>query len=100
MTTLSLRQLFDFITDISPTFPAGELQEALLSELLEKRAQQTETDADAVAEEVFQQIYIPRTLDEIVHVEQEVDKFSGGNSDEVESAFTEALDVAGLSWFS
>ena len=100
VTTLSLRQLFDFITDISPTFPAGEQQDTLLSELLEKRAQHTETDADAIAEEVFQQIYIPRTLDEIVHVEQEVEKFSGGNSDEVGSAPTVALDVAGLSLFS
>ena len=63
---LSVRGLFDFVVD--PSIKAGEAEEAALQELNMRAEAMTEEERsaeDLVQEEVFKNIHIPRTLDEV-----------------------------------
>jgi len=62
VSVLSTRTLFDFVVD--PTISDAEV---MLTELSEKQATlgDEKMPTDTVEERVFQQIYIPRKLDEV-----------------------------------
>ena len=63
---LGVRGLFDFVVD--PSIEAGEAEEAALQGLNARAEAMTEEERSAeqiVQEEVFKNIHIPRTLDEV-----------------------------------
>lgn len=71
--TLTVRELFDFAVD--PTVTPANL-DATLDALIEKasnRPAAAQEDED-VQDRVFQQVFIPRRLDEVVNYERDVDR--------------------------
>lgn len=71
--TARVRDLFDFVTD--PGW-AGDRLEANLDCLLRAAAEQrvaAATPGDAVGDAVFQQVFIPRTLDDVADYERDID---------------------------
>ncbi|KAJ1907584.1 Serine/threonine-protein kinase rio1 [Coemansia sp. IMI 209127] len=82
--TMSLRRLFEFITD--PTIGASEadVDEALEGVRAEMEAISDETLSKMREDdEVFRQSYIPRTLNEVVDYERDVQKVNDGKSSEL-----------------
>ncbi|KAJ1663981.1 Serine/threonine-protein kinase rio1 [Coemansia sp. RSA 1813] len=82
--TMSLRRLFEFITD--PTIGTAE---ADVERALEDIKAEMEEISDAALskmredDEVFRQSYIPRTLNEVVDYERDVQKVNDGKSNEL-----------------
>ncbi len=80
---MTVKELFDFVTDITIT-------EANIEEYLE-RAQERAAERglgavsaeDEVSEAVFQQIFIPRKLDEVVTYEQDFEKMQSGHGEDI-----------------
>ncbi|XP_013888181.1 serine/threonine-protein kinase RIO1 [Austrofundulus limnaeus] len=70
---MTVRELFDFITDMSITSHNMEQYlERVMAIATERTSQQT-SDQDRVDEEVFKKAYIPRTLTEVDNYERDVD---------------------------
>uniref|UniRef100_A0A672K7J1 non-specific serine/threonine protein kinase n=1 Tax=Sinocyclocheilus grahami TaxID=75366 RepID=A0A672K7J1_SINGR len=65
---MTVRELFEFITDPSITSDNSNQYLDKVSETAEERSNQ-----DKVDEEVFKKAYIPRTLTEVTHYERDVD---------------------------
>jgi len=63
--TMTVKQLFDFITD--PLVTEENMSEYLdkVSEVAVKRHEEGMSAEQEVTEEVFKNVYIPRTLDEV-----------------------------------
>ncbi|KAJ2533501.1 Serine/threonine-protein kinase rio1, partial [Coemansia sp. RSA 1933] len=82
--TMSLRRLFEFITD--PTISAAE---NAVDEALERIKEEMEGTSDEMLskmredDEVFRQSYIPRTLNEVIDYERDVQKVNDGKSNEL-----------------
>ncbi|CAG8590540.1 12048_t:CDS:2, partial [Ambispora leptoticha] len=83
--TMSVRELFDFITDLD----IGVEEDAMNAELdkIKERLSnenylQNEDQDYSVEEAVFKQAYIPRTLDEVIDAERDVQKLMEGEGDE------------------
>lgn len=76
--TLSLRELFDFVTD--PTISANNIDDYLTKaqDIASKRTLDDLTEQEKVEEEVFKQIYIPKRLDEVDDYEKDVAKVQKG----------------------
>lgn len=80
---MTVKELFDFVTDITIT-------DTNIEDYLE-RAQQRAAERgpgevsaeDEVSEAVFQQIFIPRTLDEVVRFEQDFEKMQLGQGEDI-----------------
>ncbi|KAJ2759483.1 Serine/threonine-protein kinase rio1 [Coemansia sp. BCRC 34490] len=82
--TMSLRRLFEFITD--PTIGTAETE-------VDKALDGIKDEMDAISDdtlsrmreddEVFRQSYIPRTLNEVIDYERDVQKVNDGKSDEL-----------------
>ncbi|XP_048867070.1 serine/threonine-protein kinase RIO1 [Brienomyrus brachyistius] len=70
---MTVRELFDFITDPSITEDNMDdyLEKAM--EIAAGRTAEERSNQDKVDEEVFKNAYIPRTLTEVVHYERDVD---------------------------
>ncbi|XP_022622085.1 serine/threonine-protein kinase RIO1 isoform X2 [Seriola dumerili] len=70
---MTVRELFDFITDLSITCHNIDqyLEKAML--VAAERTSEQRSDQDRVDEEVFKKAYIPRTLTEVSHYERDVD---------------------------
>ncbi|MEW5300878.1 MAG: hypothetical protein WDW36_003774 [Sanguina aurantia] len=81
--TLTVRELFDFVVD--PNINDSNIDEALerLSELAASRPVGVEeTPEESSAAALFQQAYIPRRLEEVVHYERDHERLTtGGNTD-------------------
>ncbi|KAL4236421.1 Serine/threonine-protein kinase RIO1 [Mactra antiquata] len=82
VSTLTVKELFDFITDISIT-------KENLDEYLEKCMKMTSnrtvedvTEQDKIDEEVFKNSYIPRTLDQVIDFERDYIKAKKGVTEE------------------
>ena len=78
---MTVKELFDFITDISITKANID---SYLAEAMEKTAERTVesvTAQDKVDEEVFKQAFIPRTLDEVPNFERDVRRIQSGTDD-------------------
>ncbi|XP_061694823.1 serine/threonine-protein kinase RIO1 [Syngnathoides biaculeatus] len=70
---MTVRELFDFITDLSITcHNLDQYLERMMAIAAERTAAQR-SDRDRVDEEVFKQVYIPRTLTEVSHYERDFD---------------------------
>ena len=66
---LTVKEFFDFVVD--PTLEAEEALERL-SETAAGRTNEEMTAQEKVEEEVFKQIFIPRTLIEVSHPERDI----------------------------
>lgn len=80
---MTVKELFDFVTDITITSENIEdylerAQERASSRSLDKKSAEEE-----VSEAVFQQIFIPRTLDEVVTYEQDYEKMQSGHGEDI-----------------
>jgi RIO kinase 1 len=80
---LSLRQLFDFVTD--PTI-SDENIDLYLEKVLSIASEMVKigvSEGEKVDEEVFKHSYIPRTLNEVVDVERDLCHADEGRTDEI-----------------
>nr|XP_043891961.1 serine/threonine-protein kinase RIO1 isoform X2 [Solea senegalensis] len=70
---MTVRELFDFITDLSITCHNMDqyLEKAMV--ISSERTLEQRSDQDQVDEEVFKKAFIPRTLTEVSHYERDVD---------------------------
>ncbi|KAH9644148.1 hypothetical protein HF086_010363 [Spodoptera exigua] len=96
--TLTVKELFDFITD--STINESNL-EACLDKLSAKAAQRNLDDMTAqeqIEEEAFKNIYIPKRLTEVINYERDINKAKTGNAEELAykkiAGFKEDLSAA------
>ncbi len=76
--TMTVKELFDFITDVSIT---TDNLDAYLEHAMEVTSQRTVEEVSAqekVDEEVFKNVFIPRTLDEVVDFERDLRRVEEG----------------------
>jgi RIO kinase 1 len=78
---MTTRETFEFITDITITRDTVDEFLKRTMELVESRPAMT--DQEAIDEEVFKKVFIPRTLVEVSHYEDHVEEGSHANTDEV-----------------
>ncbi|XP_056630798.1 serine/threonine-protein kinase RIO1 [Diorhabda sublineata] len=77
--TLSIKELFDFITDPSIT---ENNMEACLDTLAEKAADKPDpTSSEQIEEEVFKQAYIPKRLTEVIDAERDINQAKAGTAE-------------------
>jgi RIO kinase 1 len=90
--TLTLRRLFDFVTDY-------DLKAEDIDQYLQRahEASQVEIEADdaqdQVEERVFKDSYIPRTLDEVIDIERDVDCLQTGDTENLLYTKLTGLDI-------
>ncbi|KAF9811382.1 hypothetical protein SFRURICE_002751 [Spodoptera frugiperda] len=96
--TLTVKELFDFITD--STINEGNL-EACLNVLFERAAQRDLSNMSAqeqIEEEAFKNIYIPKRLTEVINYERDINKAKKGDADDLAykkiAGFKEDLSAA------
>ncbi|KAL5009412.1 hypothetical protein ScPMuIL_014993 [Solemya velum] len=80
---LTVKELFDFVTDITIT---PDNIEEYLDKAMEMSASRTIDDLtqqEKVDEEVFKNVYIPRTLDDVKDFEKDLLKAQQGNTEEI-----------------
>ncbi|NXG47552.1 RIOK1 kinase, partial [Psilopogon haemacephalus] len=70
---MTVRELFEFITDPSITSENIDDYLAKAMEIASKRTEEERSSQDKVDEEVFKKAYIPRTLTEVKNYERDVD---------------------------
>uniref|UniRef100_A0A7N8YLU3 Serine/threonine-protein kinase RIO1 n=1 Tax=Mastacembelus armatus TaxID=205130 RepID=A0A7N8YLU3_9TELE len=70
---MTVRELFDFITDPSITCHNIDQYLAKAMMIAAERTAEQRSNQDRVDEEVFKKAYIPRTLTEVSHYERDVD---------------------------
>ncbi|KAJ2729522.1 Serine/threonine-protein kinase rio1, partial [Coemansia sp. D1744] len=82
--TMSLRRLFEFITD-KTIGPTEEDIDAALGTIRDEMDDYSDEQLAAVRldDEVFRQSYIPRTLEEVYDYERDVKKINKGDKDEL-----------------
>uniref|UniRef100_A0A8C1AT20 non-specific serine/threonine protein kinase n=2 Tax=Cyprinus carpio TaxID=7962 RepID=A0A8C1AT20_CYPCA len=70
---MTVRELFEFITD--PSITSDNINQYLdkAMEIASERTAEDRSSQDKVDEEVFKKAYIPRTLTEVTHYERDVD---------------------------
>eukprot|EP00163_Fabomonas_tropica_P015021 TRINITY_DN2737_c1_g2_i2.p1 TRINITY_DN2737_c1_g2~~TRINITY_DN2737_c1_g2_i2.p1 ORF type:complete len:645 (-),score=209.11 TRINITY_DN2737_c1_g2_i2:82-2016(-) len=71
--TMSYRELFDFITDPSITADNIDAYLEKMMEIVGNRSSNV-TAEEEVSANVFQQVFIPKTLDDVVHFERDLAK--------------------------
>lgn len=79
--TLTVKELFDFITD--PSINEKNLEDCLekLSEVAAFRDYDEMTAQEQIEEEAFKNIYIPKRLTEVVNFERDINKAKKGDTD-------------------
>ncbi|XP_036780762.2 serine/threonine-protein kinase RIO1 [Manis pentadactyla] len=70
---MTVRELFDFITDPSVTHDNMDIYLSKAMEIASLRTQEERSSQDHVDEEVFKRAYIPRTLNEVKNYERDMD---------------------------
>ncbi|CAD0200687.1 unnamed protein product [Chrysodeixis includens] len=96
--TLTVKELFDFITD--STINEANLEECLekLSEKAASRNFEEMTAQEQVEEEAFKSIYIPKRLTEVINYERDITKAKKGETDDLAykkiAGFNEDLTAA------
>lgn len=78
--TMSLKDLFDFITD--PNIKESNLEQCL-NVLSEKASEEESTNDKTVEEEVFKNQYIPQTLTEVIDFERDINQVKSGEKKEL-----------------
>ena len=83
VSVMTMRELFDFVTD--PSITDENIEEYLekAQEIAAQREVSKESAEEHVKDEVFKQAYIPRTLDSVVDFEQDANKVKDGNMEEI-----------------
>ncbi|XP_062555426.1 serine/threonine-protein kinase RIO1 [Armigeres subalbatus] len=78
---MTVKELFDFITD--PTITESNMEECLekMSEKISNRSFDEFTEQQKMEEEVFKQIFIPKTLHDVYDIEKDI--FEKKNKDEL-----------------
>eukprot|EP00735_Rhodelphis_limneticus_P006788 TRINITY_DN19226_c0_g1::TRINITY_DN19226_c0_g1_i1::g.2324::m.2324 TRINITY_DN19226_c0_g1::TRINITY_DN19226_c0_g1_i1::g.2324 ORF type:complete len:665 (-),score=108.58,sp/Q9BRS2/RIOK1_HUMAN/51.99/3e-140,RIO1/PF01163.17/3e-78,RIO1/PF01163.17/2.3e+03,APH/PF01636.18/1.4,APH/PF01636.18/0.32,Kdo/PF06293.9/2.4,Kdo/PF06293.9/0.3,Pkinase/PF00069.20/0.0069 TRINITY_DN19226_c0_g1_i1:421-2367(-) len=81
--TMTPRELFNFVSDV--TIKPDEVDDylTLASQRATERAARGQTADEEVADAVFQQAYIPRTLDEVRDIERDVQRIKAGDLEHV-----------------
>lgn len=81
--TLTVKELFDFVTDVS--INADNLDDYLdrLMDVASNRSLQDLTAQEKIDEEVFKNSYIPRTLDQVINFERDFIHAQDGETDEL-----------------
>ncbi|XP_068618207.1 serine/threonine-protein kinase RIO1 [Battus philenor] len=81
--TLTVKELFDFITDAS--INVGNLEECLqkLSDKAAARNFDEMTAQEQVEEEAFKKVYIPKRLTEVINFERDINKAKTGDADDL-----------------
>lgn len=71
---MTIRELFDFITD--PSITGSNIQPYLdkVMTMASERTTEQRSAQDCIDEEVFKQVYIPRTLTQVKHYERDVEQ--------------------------
>lgn len=79
--TMTVKEFFDFVTD--PTVTEQNMDEYLqrISEKIANRDPEDVTAQERVDEEVFLQTFIPKRLDEVKHVERDIERAKTGETD-------------------
>ncbi|KAK3592892.1 hypothetical protein CHS0354_004118 [Potamilus streckersoni] len=83
VSTLSIKELFDFVTDITITKENLDdyLDKAMA--LTATRSPEDVSEQDKIDEEVFKNSYIPRTLDQVINFERDFEKAKKGETSEI-----------------
>ncbi|XP_047993715.1 serine/threonine-protein kinase RIO1 [Leguminivora glycinivorella] len=81
--TLTVKELFDFITDSA--INEGNLEDCLekLSEKASTRKFEEMTAQEQVEEEAFKNIYIPKRLTEVINYERDINKAKKGDTEDL-----------------
>ncbi|CAH2039806.1 unnamed protein product, partial [Iphiclides podalirius] len=81
--TLTVKELFDFITDTS--INESNLEECLerLSEKVASRNFEEMTAQEQVEEEAFKNVYIPKRLTEVINYERDISKAKKGDTEDL-----------------
>ncbi|CAB1317927.1 unnamed protein product [Coregonus sp. 'balchen'] len=79
---MTLRELFEFVTDPSITSSNINLYLEKAMDITSERTAEERSNQDSVNEEVFKNAYIPRTLTEVSHYERDVDAMANMKDDE------------------
>ena len=80
---MTMKELFDFVTDISITEDNIEEYLEKAQERAVSRGVELISAEEEVSEAVFQQIFIPRTLDEVATYEQDYKKIQSGEGRDI-----------------
>ena len=80
---MSVRELFDFVTDVSLTDDRVEEYLKRVEEIAVRRNPGGQGAEDEVSEAVFRQIFIPRTLAEVDKFEEDFDKMRIGQGKDI-----------------
>ncbi|KAL1921100.1 uncharacterized protein VTP21DRAFT_11735 [Calcarisporiella thermophila] len=78
--TLTMRELFDFVTDAGLSCEEEPMKEKLEGLIEQSKGVEEEI---RVEEEVFKRAYIPRNLDEVIDYERDAEKVARGEADEL-----------------
>lgn len=81
--TMTVRELFDFITD--PNVTNDNMEEYLekIQQIASLRSEQERTAQEKIDEEVFKKVYIPQRLNEVIHYERDVNDLKEGKDRQV-----------------
>ncbi|EDQ92171.1 uncharacterized protein MONBRDRAFT_14672, partial [Monosiga brevicollis MX1] len=80
---MSTRDLFDFITDVAITeHTVDEYLEAVQARSAASADPQAQHELE-VQDRVFQQVYIPNSLDDVVHLERDLNMAAAGQTDQL-----------------
>ncbi len=80
---MTVKELFDFVTDVTITEANIEKYLELAQLRAAGRGPGEVSAEDEVSEAVFQKIFIPRTLDEVVRYEQDFEKMQSGQGEDI-----------------
>ncbi|RKP21996.1 RIO1-domain-containing protein [Rozella allomycis CSF55] len=84
--TLTLRELFDFVTDITLADETSQVER--LKKTVEEREFSDDQNIKLEHEnKVFEQIYIPQTLDQVIDFEKDAKLLASGDTEEVKYYF-------------
>ncbi|XP_019536408.3 serine/threonine-protein kinase RIO1 [Aedes albopictus] len=91
VSTMTVKELFDFITD--PTITDANMEECLekMSEKIANRSFDEFTEQQKVEEAIFKQIFIPKTLHDVYDIEKDI--FEKKNKDELVYKTIAGLDA-------
>ncbi|GAB6022249.1 Serine/threonine-protein kinase RIO1 [Chamberlinius hualienensis] len=81
--TMSVKELFDFITDSTINSENMDRYLEKAEEIALSRSNNELTNEDLVNDKVFQQIYIPQRLDEVNHFERDIQEAKVGPNSEM-----------------
>lgn len=81
--TMTVKELFDFITDPTITLKNMENCLEIIAEKIKDRDLDQLTEQEKIDEEVFKNAYIPKRLDEVVDIVRDIKKAKEGKGDDL-----------------